>query len=228
MKKILFIALGAMAITSCQKNSTVTPVVTQPYLSVTANSTWNYELVDSVALTTTPYTLTSTNRDSVVNGKSFHVFTNSAGPNEYYNLTDKQYFSFERPPSPMDLGNRIVYLYLLEETQGTGWSQSHMVSFYPGQELLATFNNSIAEKGISKTVNNKAYTDVIRVNTIISVAGLSAGSFTGTISAYFAPKVGMIQKDSKIRWMTPPPSPGNPPGVLVRNMHTKLMSSVIL
>lgn len=228
MKKIILVAFCFNLIcVSCKKNDAITPAPIGDYISLSANSTWNYQLVDSVTLSTTLYTLTSTNSDSTVNGKAFHVFTNSAGGNEYYNLTNKQYFSYGKAPAPINNGNRIVYLYLIEEPVGTTWTQSHQVSIYPPQQLVATFDNKIEEKGITKTVNNIDYSNVIHVKTTISVSALTPGSFSSDIHTYFAPKVGMIQKDTKITWNVPPP-PGSPPTPFQLNQHIKLMSSVIL
>ncbi len=49
------------------------------YLTTSTGSTWNYHETDSSGTTpvNTDYTITSTARDTSINSKSYHVFTNS-------------------------------------------------------------------------------------------------------------------------------------------------------
>ena len=100
MKKVLLTVLTvSLLAVSCQKDDPDGPVVPpEPvqFMSLTAGSTWNYERVDKTApATTTPYTLTSTSRDSAINSLSYHVFTTTDGGNEYYNISGNDYFTFQ-------------------------------------------------------------------------------------------------------------------------------------
>jgi hypothetical protein len=206
---------------SCSKDDD--PVAAGPanYLTTSTNSTWNYAVYDSLTSTTSQYTVTSTNRDTTVNNRVFHVYTSTAGGNIYYNKTDLQYFSFEKAPAPINNGNRITYLYLINEAEGFTWSQTHQVILNPPTQLLATFNNEIVDKGISKTVNNVVYNNVVHVRTVITTTGLAAGSFSGVVNTYFAPQVGIIQKESRVLW-------NGLTGIAGENKVTRLMSATIL
>ena len=204
--KNIFLGLLALSIggISCQKedpSAPVTPTVVQ-YMSLSAGSTWNYELVDNApATTTTPFTITSTSRDSAIGSRSYHVFTNSIGGNEYYNITGHEYYNFRSLPSALG-GASVEYLYLKDNAAvGDSWSQAFPVTL-SGIALNATLTNTITEKGISKTVKGIAYTDVIHVTTtvVVTVGGapLPASALITDIQSYYAGKFGMIQSTNKI------------------------------
>jgi hypothetical protein len=77
-------------------------------MSYTPNSTWNYTVTNNVTATNLNYTITSTNRDSSINTKTYHIFTNSTvgSANEYYNLTGNDYYTFRN--LPVSLGGNPV------------------------------------------------------------------------------------------------------------------------
>ena len=203
MKKIIFTLFTiSAAVMSCKKD-TATPVAdVVKYMSYNANSTWNYEVINSLTATTTNYTLTSTSRDSTVNNKAYHVFTNSSGSaNEYYNLAGNDYYKFQNLPANLS-GNPIENIYLKDNVAvNFSWSQPYNVTA-SGVPLTITTVNTIVEKGISKTVNNIAYTDVIHVTSTLSVSAfgipLPAGAVTTDVQTYYAKKYGMIQSKNKI------------------------------
>ena len=91
---LAFLAL-VLAGTGCKKSSDTPAAVLSKYMSITAGSTWQYRLVNNLTLMITNYTLTSTSRDSVINGRSYHVFSNSnTGGSEYYLISGNDYFTF--------------------------------------------------------------------------------------------------------------------------------------
>src|SRR4051812_7055741 len=101
MKKIILACCcGSFLILACKKNGGT--VAAEGYMNMTAGNTWNYDLVNNNPPGTTPYTLTSTNRDTTINGKSYHIFTNSNGNiSEYYNITGNDYYSWISLPAPL-------------------------------------------------------------------------------------------------------------------------------
>jgi hypothetical protein len=203
MKKIIvaFLAISA-AITSCKKETSVPVPDAIQYMSYTANSTWDYEVVDNVTATTVNYTITSTNRDSTINGKTYHVFTNSSGSaNKYYNITGNDYYNFQSLPASLG-GNAVENIYLKDNVAvNNTWNQSYTISA-SGIPLTVNIVNTIAEKGISKTVNSIVYNDVIHVTSSLSVSAfgtpLPAGAIITDIQSYYAKKYGMIQSKYKI------------------------------
>jgi hypothetical protein len=206
--KIRFLAfLGILGLaTACKKSSDDggggTPAPS-PYMSLTANSTWQYEQIANPSgptPVTTNFTITSTSRDTAISGKQYHVFTNSStAGSEYYNITGNDYYQYRSLPAA--LGNaKIDALYLKDNVALNGtWSQnvSITVSGIP-VNLLITY--TVTEKGGSKTVNGISYTDVITVKTDIAPAtpGIPASAITSDIKSYYARKVGLIQNDTKV------------------------------
>jgi len=205
MKNVFLTVLSVSILgISCQKDdiaTPVTPTVVQ-YMSLTAGSTWNYELVNNApATTTTPFTITSTSRDSAIGSRSYHVFTNSIGGNEYYTITGHEYYNFRSLPSALG-GTSVEYLYLKDNAAvGDSWNQSFPVTL-SGISLNATLTNTITEKGISKTVKGIAYADVIHVTTtvVVTVGGvpLPASALITDIQSFYAGKFGLIQSVNKI------------------------------
>ncbi len=199
MKKIAFacISICFFAI-SCKKSDN--PSVGDTYMSLSAGNSWNYEFKDNITpANSSLYTITSTTRDTAVNAKTYHVFSNSNGANEYYNITGNDYFSFQSLPAALG-GTKVDNLYLKDNAAvNSTWVQNFSIT-YSGVPVTVVVTNKIQEKGISKTVNGVAYTDVIHVITTLSVPGLPPGVLTlnTDIHYYYARKFGMIQNDSQI------------------------------
>ena len=204
MKKIRFAAILALltAFLSCKKDEGGSTPAVVKFMSLTAGSTWNYKLTNnpSTAPVVSNYTVTATSNDSTANGRSYRVFTNSSGPNEYYNITGSDYYTFRKLPASLgDTSIEVLYLKDNLAINGT-WAQSIpiTISTFP---LTLTFNNKIAQKGISKIVNGITYTDVTDVETTLSVTGIPAFvsySLTSDIHYYYAPKYGQIENKTKI------------------------------
>lgn len=201
MKRNYFILiLGSIFIFSCKKSGTDAPAA-EKFMSYSAGSTWNYQQVNNTPpVSTSLYTMTSTNRDSTINSKTYHVFTNSStGASEYYNNTGADYFTFQKLPDALG-GTKVENLYLKDNIAvGTSWAQPYTITL-PGFPIpfAVTITNTIKEKGISKTVNGTSYTDVIHVETTIAVAGIPASAITTDIQSYYAAKKGLIQSKNVI------------------------------
>ncbi|MBP9098158.1 MAG: hypothetical protein KBF74_05030, partial [Ferruginibacter sp.] len=128
MNKLLFACLfSAFFAVSCKKSDdTITPVV-EKYMTLTTGSTWNYELINNTLPTsTTLYTLTALNRDSSVSGRVYRVFSNSNGPNEYYNITgDNDYYTFRNLSSVIAVGKKIDLYLITNQAKDFTWSQNY-------------------------------------------------------------------------------------------------------
>ena len=204
MKKIIIaLTVISTAFFSCKKDPTPTPPVadTTPYMSYTPNSTWNYTVTNNVTGIPLDYTITSTDRDSTINSKAYHVYTNSAGSaNEYYNLTGNDYYTFRNLPASLG-GTPVENIYLKDNLAiGASWDQSYSINA-SGVPLTVKIINTITEKG-SLTVNSIAYTDVIHVTTTLQVSAygiaLPASAVTTDIQSYYARKFGLVQSKNKI------------------------------
>lgn len=207
MKKILFwllIPVSTMVI-SCKKDDAGTPTPPAPvkFMSLTTGSTWNYKVTNdpsSATPTTVNYTVTATSGDTSANSKTYSIFTNTAGPHEYYNISGSDYYTFRALPANL-VDTSIEVLYLKDNLAvGTTWSQSVPVTV-SGFALTLVLTNKIAQKGISRTVNGITYTDVTDVETVLTVQGippLVTYSLTSDIHYYYTPKIGQIENKTKI------------------------------
>lgn len=203
MKKLIHLFfVFLIVISSCKKNDPVVPPSPDKYMNAAAGSTWNYELVNNTLSTTNLYTLASTSRDSSINGKPYHVYTNSSGSsNEYLNISGNNYYGFRSLPAALG-GSSIENIYLKDNVAaGTSWNDTYAITLsnFP---LSITVTNTISEKGINKTINGTTYSNVIHVTTALAVkiAGLPlpAGALQADIQNFYAPKVGMILSSNKI------------------------------
>lgn len=209
IKRILAIICLPILAISCKKNgSSPTPTPTPSYFSMTAGNTWNYKRTTNPSTTpvSTNYTLTSTSRDSVAGTRSYHVFTNSAGPNEYYAASGTDYYNytiFNLPGGTSSVQAENLYL-KSASALNTTWDQNLPPITVSGITANLMLSDTIKEKGLTKVVNGITYTDVIHVSSglkIISTSPPLAGitsALTSNIHNYYAPKYGMISSYTKI------------------------------
>jgi hypothetical protein len=199
MKKT-FLAISALLILgiSCKKSDpTPDPTPTQPYMSLTAGNTWDYQITNNLTSITTPNKVTSSAKDTSIGTKSYHIFTNSNGTgSSYYNITVNEYWTFASLGAGSN-GVENIYLQTGKDV-GYSWNTAVNLPISGGSTVPATITNTIAEKGISRTVNGIAYTDVVRVTTTATSVVLPAGSLVTDIQSYYAPKVGLIESKYKI------------------------------
>ncbi len=228
MKKILFGLLipASFGIVSCKKDS-ATAAPTVKFMSFTAGSSWNYKVTNdpsSTTPTTGNYTVTATSGDTSANSKTYSIFTNSTGPNEYYNITGSDYYTFRALPATL-ADTSIEVLYLKDNLNaGATWSQSVPINV-SGFPLTLVLTNKIVQKGISRTVNGIAYTDVTDIETVLTVQGIPpivTYSLTSDIHYYYTPKVGQIENKTKIDFIVSGFDP------IHFDQKTELQSSTIL
>lgn len=205
MKKTYYAILVLVIIgISCKKTDSV-PVVAQNYMSLTAGNTWTYEITNNITTATITNIVSSTSRDSTILSKIYHVFTNSNGAsNDYYNITagttGNDYYTFKNLSAALP-NTTIESIYLKDNAMlGASWSQTINVALFPGVPTTVpiTISNTIVEKGISRTVNSKVYTDVIHITTTMATTALPLGALVTDIQLYYAPKYGLIESKNKI------------------------------
>ncbi|MDB5203370.1 MAG: hypothetical protein JWQ27_2779 [Ferruginibacter sp.] len=202
MKIFTFAALlASFLVVSCSKSDDTSPVSPSAsvYMTTASGSGWDYQQTNNTPPPATSlYSVTSTTRDTVVSGRSYHVYTNStSGTSEYYYINGSDYYTYQSLPA--DLGGvKVENLYLKDNASvNTSWSQNFNIT-YMGLPLVVTMVNTIKEKAISRTVNGITYTNVIHVDSKISVGGIPASGLTTDIQSYYAPKVGLIENTTKV------------------------------
>lgn len=200
MKHLLYLAAFFILFQSCKK----TPGTEGPqgssalYLNTTAGSVWHYHEINASEGTPmeSDYTVTSTSRDTSVNGKSYHVYTYSYGGSKYLNKSGDDYYEYADFAS---LGQAIERLYLKGKASvNTTWSQDVNIPVpnFP-VSIKVKINNQIM--GISsRTVNGKTYNDVVHVKTTLTSSDIPAGKLITDINSYFAPQAGLIENTSKV------------------------------
>ncbi|MFN4286185.1 MAG: hypothetical protein ACK4E8_09510 [Lacibacter sp.] len=193
---LLLLAAGMFA---CKKDTAKEP--TGSFQPTGSGSTWNYSVTGTSSGT---FTLTATSRDTTINGRPYRVFTNSAGPNEYYLQSGSDYFRFS---SLAELNNQVVELLYLKTNLSVGqtWVEVKTVNAtitgLGTQPVTATLTFTVAEKGIRHTVNGVTYNDVIRIDVTPSFS-LMASAIpvnSSNIRYYYARNVGMIQSFNALR-----------------------------
>lgn len=202
MKTILAFFFLILIFSACKKKdagSTTNPAASS-YINTNAGSSWNYQQTDSSATTptTSNYTVTSTSNDTTINSRKYHVYNYSYGGNQYLSNSANEYYQFDS--IPVTGGSYVERLYLKDNVSaGTSWSQNFNLNI-PNSPVPVSLmvTNKVVEKGISMTVNDVSYSDVIHVSTSLSSALIPASSFTSSIDSYYAPKVGLIENNSKV------------------------------
>ena len=169
------------------------------YINTNEGSTWTYHEDNSSSGTTvgSDYTLTSTNTDTSIGSKKYHVFSYSYGGSQYLNLSGHDYYQFDSIPGSG--GITLERLYLKDNlVEGSSWSQDFSLKIpnFPIPIPLEV-TNTIVKKGLNRTVKGVAYTDVIHVSSSLSSALISSG-FTSSIDSYFALKYGLIENTTKV------------------------------
>jgi hypothetical protein len=197
MKKLLPVLLLSLPLffTACDKDDDpVTPPAEQTYMPVTANSTWNYQVVNKLnAAANFAFTLKATTRDSsTASGKTYRVFTNSAGANEYYVKSGTDYFQLA---SLTGLDAGLELLYLKDKEVGTSWSETKTVSL-GGMSVPTTFTYTIEDKLASYAVGSLTFSNVLKVKVVLGVAGLPINS--QKLEFYYAPNVGRVKSQIQL------------------------------
>ena len=205
MKKVLFacISISLLAI-SCSKSDDPAPGA-EKYMTITTGSQWTYDVITNPGTpgaTTAADTVTVSATDTTVevgtaNQRIYRIFNHKNGSKDYYNITGSDYYRFQVLP----LNNiQIQNLYLKDNVAiGISWSQTLSITV-PGfpTAIPITVTNSVTEKGLTKTVNGNAYTNVINIKTDITSSGLPPGAIVSDIKSYYAPTVGLIEGVYKI------------------------------
>jgi hypothetical protein len=179
--------------TQCKKDSS-TATTNENFGPLTTGSSWTYRYTEGTASAKT-FKLTATNRDTVANGKTYKVLSNSDGSTSYLAKIGNDYFRFASFPSISV--NSFEELYLKDnKAVNETWTGSATFK-YAGADITASLTYAIKGKGESRTVNGTAFTNVTHVRLDISIfgSGVGGGDF------YYQQGVGLIEDNISV---TPP------------------------
>jgi len=208
---VLILATIPMLAADCNKEvEAVAPTVS--LLPVTTNSTWTYDTKNNITTATGTFTLKVTGKDSSIAGKTYKVFSNTAGGNEYYTQGASDYYQYANFAAA---NQKLELLYLKDNVNaGLSWDQTISITV-PGlpTTLTGTLTNKIEEKGITYSVGGKTYSNVIRVKSTIgaiTIPGLPTAITPITdINSYYAAGIGRIYTRTKISITIPTVTPIN-------------------
>ena len=195
---ILFIVLSAG---NCKKPGNDNPPAAEnTYQPLTVGSEWNYTVTGSNAGT---FKVTILNRDTTVNGKTYSVASNSAGPNEYYAKFASDYLRFNKFP---ELNNQLIELLYLKDNlaKGQTWTETKTINAtitgLGTVPVTATLVFTIAEKGIDHVVNGVTFKDVIKVTVVPSFTAFGAGVPVDShdLQYFYAKNIGLIYSKASI------------------------------
>jgi hypothetical protein len=191
---ILFIVLSAG---NCKKPSTPDPgTPASTYQPTTTGSEWNYTTTGTTASgpVNTNFKLTATAKDTSASGKTYRVFTNSAGANEYYIKIGNDYSRISVFPG---LEQQVELLYLKDNlAAGGSWSETKNVSV---QSTTVPVNVTYTVMGskFDTSFSGTDFKEVIRIKVTPAITGLTFQE--NTITYLFAKNVGLIANKVRLK-----------------------------
>lgn len=219
MQKNLIVCLACFIVLTagnCKKNNGTTPADQGDYQPLTVGSEWNYTTTGTTGSgpVNSVFKLSATNRDTVSSAKTYKVFTNSVGTNEYYNKSGNDYYRisfFAALPQPVEV------LYLKDNLAlGGSWSEIENVTVSGVPFPVPVTLTFVVEKNkFDTTMDGTTYKDVIKVRLTPTVPGVT---ITSDITYYYARKVGLFY--NKTIAVIPPPVSINVNTVTKLNSYT--------
>lgn len=184
--KFLFAILIILSISSsCKKSDTIKVV---DFLPLTVGSNWTYKNTPG-----STYTLTITNKDSIVNGKTYKVLTNSNGPNNYQTKISSDYYRYV-PTNVFPGLTGLEELFLKDNVVVNGTWQTLQPITIPGVGAVTMkMNYKVIATGVSKVVSTVTYSDCIQVQlSILASLGILGETAIGGGDFYYARGIGLV------------------------------------
>ncbi|MBS1526184.1 MAG: hypothetical protein JST19_11075 [Bacteroidetes bacterium] len=197
MKRTLFtmVAVAAIALAGCKKDSSNKPAPSSDtYLPVTKGSTWTYN--DITAGNSDTRTITLTGATTQISGKTYYNVTinsvkNGTVTGYFYSANHEYTIRGSNPALAISLEFPIGV-----DNQNVGYSWTSLptdngqINGVPGK-----FVNSVKEKGITKEVNGRSYSNVIHTQADLQYDLGSGYTTVGAYNFYIAKGVGLIAED---------------------------------
>lgn len=197
---LIFFAL-LFIFSSCKKdNAPKDNPSNENYVNTNAGSTWTYRQTDMADNnSTSDYTITSTANDTTIDSRKYHVYTYSYGGSKYLGIEGHDYYQYDS--IPITGGVNIQRLYLKDNAaKDDTWKQDFnlQIQELQGATIQLTVQNKVVEKGITKTVNGKDYSNVYHVSTSLSSSAIPSTALASTIDSYYAPGYGLIENTTQV------------------------------
>lgn len=201
-KHIGFLLAVALWLAGCKKNNG-NGGVSISYQPLSAGSTWNYAVTGNAAGN---FTLTALDRDTSVGGNSYRVFSNSAGPNEYYRKNGSDYFRFAQIT---ELNNQAFELLYLKENLAVGQSWTEIksanipVTGFGVLPVTAQFTFAVVARDFDTTISGVTYRKIIRLSATPVFSATVGGAptnipSTADIRYYYAANVGLVYAKNQL------------------------------
>lgn len=197
----VLLAASVLVFTQCKKDDggSDTPTAIKDYAPLTAGSTFSFRNIVSTSTVTDTanYTLTVGGADTVYNGRTYKRLTGSDTSVRFMAKVGTNYYQLATFAA---LNTGVFENYYLNDSVpvNTTWPQTISFTYNIAgapTNLTATLNYKIAERGMSRTVNSIAYSNVIRVSfSGIAVTGAPIPvNITATGDSYYAQGFGLIE-----------------------------------
>jgi hypothetical protein len=199
------ICLISVLFTSCGKNTTDDPgpddnnTNSASYQPLTVNSTWtyvtDYPTPDNVVLTATASTQTYNKKAyTIVQAKGTKLGTQ----NQYFYNANHLY----NYRVPVDGLGSIDFTYLNDNAAVNATWTANVTDDGTLSGIPARMTGTLIEKGISKTVSGKKYTDVIHTTVLLQYDIASTYTTLATYDFYVAKGIGIVEMDSNTYGIT--------------------------
>ncbi|MEO8823051.1 MAG: hypothetical protein ABI366_05705 [Ginsengibacter sp.] len=201
MKSPLIFLATVLFLSACKKDDTSkNSPPPDVYANSVSGSSWTYHQTDLSGIKPpSDYTVTSTSNDTTINSRKYHVYKYSYGGSEYLAVEGHDYYQYDSIPITGGINIERVYL---KDNASTGdtWKQDFSLNI-PNFPLAVplTVQNKIAEKGISRTINGKSFSNVFHVITTLSSLGIPSSALSSNIDSYYAPGYGLIENTTVIQ-----------------------------
>ncbi len=200
MNKLFFSFIAFIVVcTGCSKSSDEPgTTVSGDYFVTTSGSWWMYKNTSAAGGADYKITMTSKDTVPVAGGITYKVLMNSlTGGSQYQAKSGNNYYRFAAIPAISANGTEELYLKSDQAVNAT-WQASYPVALGT-QNGTATLVYTIAEKGITKTIQGKSYSNVTHVSLAIN-GSVNVGPPLGTVGIgtvgtgdfYYAAGIGMI------------------------------------
>lgn len=169
------------------------------YLPATVGSSWTYKY-SIAAGSVSNVTFTLSGKDTVVNGRTYKVYANSNGANQYYIQNSTEYYTLK------SLATNILELLILKDNVDVNatWTSSQVLSGLsglPGGLSSATINATykVESKGATRVVNGTTYSNVIKVRAdLVAPFPIIGNLQLGYFEIYFAKNIGIIENNTQL------------------------------